>query len=106
MPMPFGATEAPPSLAPFNANPPLLDTDAQMKLAVSIADRAVISDIESEAIRLDLDGRAWWDTRLMTDAREHAPEVVELASDSIRYAVGTGLASVHPNQPYLLTFER
>jgi len=106
MPMTFGADQALLPSAPFKPDPPLLAPDEQRSLATAIAERAVVADIESEGVRVHLDGRTWWDTRPMTDPREHAPEVIGMADEAIRYAVGSGLASVHSNQPYLLTFER
>lgn len=92
--------------APFDVDQPLLDVDSQLTLASAIADRAVVIDIQSEGLRVAQGGRTWWDTRPMTDQREHVPDDVEIFTLAIRYAVGTGLASVHPTQPYLLTFER
>jgi len=90
--------------APFllSANP--ADEPHLIHLACEIANRAVVADIESECHRVQLDGRAWWDTRPMTDQREHSPEVIDMATQAIQFAVGAGLAGLHPQRPYLLTF--
>lgn len=103
MPQPFGADAAPLPSAPFSF--PLEPDDAPqlVRLAFQLANRAVISDIESEGHKVQLDGRIWWDTRPMTDLREHSPEVVDMATAAIQYAVGSGIAAIHPQRPYLLT---
>ena len=89
--------------APFYATN-LADETRIVHIAFEVANRAVVSDIESEGHRVELDGRTWWDTRPMTDPHEHAPEVIDMATQAIQYAVGTGLAAVHPQRPYLVTF--
>lgn len=106
MPLEFGADQALLPSAPFAPPAGLLDPDSQLSLAMAIAERAVVSDIESEGVKVRLDGVTWWDTRPMTDPREHAPEAADMATLAIRFAVGTRLAHVHPQRPYLLTFER
>ena len=73
------------------------------RLAFEIANRAVVEDIESYAAKEVIDGRTWWDTRPRTDPREFAPASIDMADQAIAYAVGAGLASVHPQRPYLLT---
>lgn len=76
------------------------------KQAFEIAARAVTADIQSEARSVALDGRTWWDVRPMLDRREQPPEFIDLASDSLKFAIGCGLVGLHPQRPYLLVFER
>lgn len=81
------------------------DTLDLIRAAFALANQAVISDIESEARQTQRDGFIWWDTRPMTDLREHSPICVDMSHAAIEYAVCTGLALAHPVQPYLLRFE-
>ena len=75
--------------------------------AGAIAPPAERADIESESIRVTAeDGTHWWDTRLMTDPGKHSPEVIQQHTEAIRYAITYGGASVHPQQPYMLTFAK
>jgi len=74
------------------------------QLAFNIANQAVIEDIESYAVKEVIDGRTWWDTRPMTDPREFPPTSIDMADQAIKYAIGSGLAGVHPQRPYLLAF--
>lgn len=97
------AVEAPLPNSPFVMPVNPSDATRMVYLAMQIAKQAVISDIESEAIRVDLDDYTWWDTRPMTDQREHSPPVVDMFSQAIQFAVGSGLAAVHPQRPYLIT---
>jgi hypothetical protein len=76
------------------------------RMAFALADRAVVADIGSECPRLEADGRSWFDTRPMTDPREHAPSVVDMANTAICYAIARQLVGIHPQRPYLLTFNR
>lgn len=70
----------------------------------NIADAAVVGDIESEAIGIDLedDERTWYDIRPMLDEREHAPPVIDQAVMALRYALSRGLISYHPTQAHLV----
>lgn len=71
--------------------------------AFEIANRAVIEDIESYGVKVQVDTRIYWDTRPMTDLREHPPEAVDMATQALQYAIGAGLVGLHPQRPYLVT---
>jgi len=73
------------------------------QMAHSLAALAVISDIESEAVRVHLPepGR-WYDTRPMLDPREHAPEIVDMATQALDYALQQGLVHRHSQQQHLV----
>lgn len=74
-----------------------------MALARIIANRNVIADVEENCPRVNLgDGGTWRDTRPMVDPREHAPEVIDMASQALDYATGSGLLARHPAQTYLV----
>lgn len=73
--------------------------------AFVLANAAVISDIETGAQKIERDGRIWWDTRPMTDPREHSPICVDMAQQAIDYALHSGLAHAHPVQTYLLLLD-
>lgn len=87
---------------------PMNPTDAtrMVYLGLQIAGRAVIEDIQSYSVRQETDGRIWWDTRPMTDEREHSAEHIDMATEAIQFAVAAGLVHVHPQRPYLLTVAR
>lgn len=102
MPKPFGATQASLPSSPFTLPSGPLSAEERARLAIQLATRAVITDIESEAHKVQLDGRIWWDTRPMTDEREHSPESIDMATQAIQYALCAQIASVHPQRPYLL----
>lgn len=73
------------------------------ELAHQLADRAVVSDIESEAIRqTDEHGRTWHDTRPMLDERELPPDFVEMNRQALDYAHQRGLVSPHPQHAHLV----
>lgn len=70
--------------------------------AFELANRAVISDIETEGVKVKLDGATWWDTRPMVDPQEHAPLVVDMARQAIDYALQAGLVTRHPYEHHLV----
>jgi hypothetical protein len=103
MPIPLDANQAPLPSAPFYLpTDPAAETQ-MVHLAFEIANRAVVEDIENYAVKEVTDGRIYWDTRPMTDPREHAPQSIDMATQAIRYALTAGLAAVHPQRPYLIT---
>jgi hypothetical protein len=61
--------------------------------AHQIADRAVVSDIEEFGVRAGTapDGAPLYDTRPMLDPHEHAPDVIDIATQAIAYAKERGL---------------
>ena len=73
------------------------------ELAHQLADRAVITDIESAAhSQTDDHGRRWYDTRPMLDQREYPDDVVEMNRQALDYAHQRGLVSPHPQHSYLV----
>jgi hypothetical protein len=73
------------------------------ELAHQIADRAVISDIETEAVgQLDEQQRRWYDTRPMLDPREMCDDMVEMNTQALAYAHERGLISPHPQHAHLV----
>ena len=74
-----------------------------MTQACILANRAVIADLEQHCPRVDMaDGCAWRDTRPMLDPREHAPEVLDMATQALDYAQACGLLVQHPQYGYLV----
>lgn len=67
-----------------------------------IAERAVISDIESEGIQVELGGVLYHDIRPMIDEREVPAEWIDMTSEAIAYALSEGLFEMHPEHRYLL----
>lgn len=74
----------------------------QATLERRIAERAVICDIESECPTISVDGITWRDTRPMLDPREHAPEIIDMATEALEYAEARLLISCHPLQRHLV----
>ena len=77
-----------------------------MHLAYKLADEAVLCDIESEGVRVEQDGRRWYDVRPLLDERERSAECIDMAGEAIAYAIARGLAAQHPQQWYLLVLAR
>jgi hypothetical protein len=103
MPTHDDADQAALPTAPFTLTRDQADETQLIKLAFEIANRAVIEDLESYAVKVQTDGRIWWDTRPMTNPHEHCAESIDMANEAIRYAVGAGLVGLHPQRPYLVT---
>lgn len=74
----------------------------QIRLAHQLADAWAVSDIECNSVSTELDGARWHDTRPMTDPREHAPEVVDMATAALAYARLRGLVQAHPQHAHLV----
>lgn len=74
----------------------------QIADAMEIANRAVLEDIESYAVKVTLEGQTWYDTRPMLDPREHAPEALDMAAQALRYAEKAGLMSRHRAERHLV----
>lgn len=68
------------------------------------ADHAVISDITAACVALaQQPGQpCWYDTRPMTDPREHAPPQLDMAVQALQYARERGLVAQHPQHPHLV----
>lgn len=77
-----------------------------MRRAMLIARAAVIADIESECVAETVGAQRWWDTRPMLDAREHAPAVVDMARESLQYALDTAIVTGHPTVAHLVRINR
>ena len=73
--------------------------------ATQIADRAVVADIESEAVRTDRSGR-WYDVRPMLDEREHSPQCIDMATQALQYAVMRGLVQRDTEHAHLVRITR
>jgi hypothetical protein len=71
--------------------------------AHTLADRTVISDIETEGVaQTDEHGRKWYDTRPMLDPRELPDDCVEMNRQALDYAHQRGLVSPHPSHAHLV----
>lgn len=68
-----------------------LSAAAAAELAHRIADRAVVSDIETGGVPVGARGDRVYDIRPMTDLREHAPESVDMAWQELTYGLARGL---------------
>jgi hypothetical protein len=73
-----------------------------LALSLRIANRAVITDIELNACRVDLDGAIWWDLRPMLDEREHSAIVCDMAREALAYAGYSHLITAHPQHIHLV----
>ena len=66
-----------------------------LREALAIADSAVVADIECNAVAERMEGGRWYDTRPMLDPREQPDDFIEMARQSIDYAVQRGLVERH-----------
>jgi hypothetical protein len=81
----------------------LTQATQMLALGLSIANRAVVADIETECVAVDLgDGHRWYDTRPMLDPREHAPDVIDMASEALQWAESSALVQRHSEQRHLV----
>jgi hypothetical protein len=72
-------------------------------MAHRIADRAVVADIESEAVpHTDAQGLIWSDTSCMLDPREMCDDFVEMNTQALDYAQQRGLITRHPKFGHLV----
>lgn len=95
----------PSATASADAPPPLGGVDLALHLlreALAIADRAVLADIECEAVAEHIEGQRWYDTRPMLDPRERPADFIEMARQAIEYAVQRGLVERHHRSAYLV----
>lgn len=69
--------------------------------AIRIADRAVLSDIETEGVRVGARSDRTYDVRPMLDERERGAESVDMASEAIAYALVRGLIQ-QAGEPWLV----
>jgi hypothetical protein len=74
-----------------------------LQLALTIANRAAVADIESECATVHLDdGHRWLDTRPMLDPNEHCNQAIDMAADTLAYAEESGLIRRHAQQRHLV----
>lgn len=66
-----------------------------------LAERAVVADLQTACDAVVIDGTCWWDTRPMTDTREHAQEICDMAREALHYAECRQLIAWHPQHPHL-----
>jgi hypothetical protein len=61
--------------------------------AFAIADAAVVSDVETNAVLVGglSDGRRLYDVRPMLDPREQPPEVIDMAQQAVNYGLARGI---------------
>lgn len=71
-----------------------------------IANRAAIADIECEGVAQMRSGVRWYDVRPMLDEREHALASIDLARETLDYALMSGLIQRHAEHPYLVRIVR
>jgi hypothetical protein len=95
-------TQAQPAAADRVAHTPFMSDSALIAQAFDLANRAVISDIETEAVAVTLSGVRWYDTRPMLDEREHDSVVIDMAGQAIGYALSSKLVIQHPAMPYMV----
>jgi len=69
---------------------------------LALADTYCVTDIETTADSVMLDGQRWYDTRPMLDPREHCDEFIDLAKATIDHVLSRGLAVRHLQQPHLV----
>lgn len=76
---------------------------ALIKQAFNLANRAVVVDIESEALRLRdrPDGR-WYDLRPMLNEHEHCPEFIDMAREAIAYGLAAGVLTADPHHAHIV----
>lgn len=67
-----------------------------------LAARAVITDIECHAGRVNLGTELWWDVRPMLDEAEHSPECIDMSREALAYAAGRHLIQHHSQHPHLV----
>jgi hypothetical protein len=67
-----------------------------------IANRAIVSDIETECTRIDIDGMTWWDTLPMLNEQEHSTEVLDMVCEAMSFGLASGLLVRHPQMPQLV----
>jgi hypothetical protein len=79
---------------------------AHAALAMRIASRAVICDIETEAVAVQIDGQRFYDVRPMLDPREHDSVCIDMAAEALSYALDAGLVEQHPATPHLVRINR
>jgi hypothetical protein len=65
------------------------------------ARQRVSETIESGVPVVLSDGATWYDVRNLLDPREHAPQVIDMVTETLAYAQASSVAFSHPDVPYL-----
>lgn len=100
--VPFGPETPPRQRRPADG----LSPSDLIAIAFTLANEAVISDIESEGVKVMQYGMTWYDIRPMLDSREHAEQVIDMAGLALGYALSSGLVIRHPEQEHLVRVAR
>ena len=81
-----------------------LTPDQLLRAQQRIADQEAVSAIETNCIaaRQPGDRTRWFDTRSMLDAREFAPQVIDMHLVRLQYAMARGLITPHPDAPHMV----
>lgn len=81
-------------------------TADQLAMALRIADRHAVADIEAngaERAGRAPDGGRWYDLTPMLDPAEHDDVTLQLNRDSIEWAALRGLSTAHPQAPHVVS---
>lgn len=70
--------------------------------ASRIADRAAVTEIQSEAVGEPIAGVLWYDISHMLNPHEHPPESIDIARELIDHAIDRRLVIPHPTQKHLV----
>lgn len=90
-----------PHLTPGVHKQPRSMVDHLAATMARIADRAVITDIESEGVRVGDRGERTYDIRPMLDEREQPPENIDMFGEALGYALARGIVT-QGEQPWLV----
>lgn len=93
-----------PQLTPAKHRRPAAKADLEHLAATMarIADRAVLTDIESEAVRVGAAHDRCYDVRPMLDKHEHSAESVDMFSEALAYAISRRLVVPSEGAPWLV----
>jgi hypothetical protein len=75
---------------------------ATMASAFAIAARAVVTDIESEGVRVGPQSERCYDVRPMLDEREHSPELIDQAREALAFAAAMRIVEIDAAMPHLV----
>jgi hypothetical protein len=76
-------------------------------MALALADRSVVCDVESEGNLVVMpDGSRWWDIRPMFNPHEHCNEVIDMARQAVSYGLARGVLFGHPLHEHLVHIAR
>jgi hypothetical protein len=80
-----------------------------VRRSLQIADRAVVCDIECEALpttHFSDTGRPWYDVRPMLNEHEHSLPIIDMAREGLDYALMRGLLQRHAEHAHLVRITR